>query len=178
MEYSYKTGSNDIWLKLDSYSFTYTIDGESKTISYAQVNTLRMHYPRSQNNVRLFECTLRTIDGPTIHLKSYSNDGDEFENQFNHYNQFVRVLHIHLMAKSKAKFLYGMSCKKCILISLLILAILAVSYPITNIFTGHEILVLTIIPLIIGYIIYTVIRKRPVTYKPDIIPYHILPGSA
>lgn len=179
MQYSFKSANQEFELKLDHYTFTYTVNGKSRAISYAQVDSLRMDYPKTNyQNKKLFSCTLHLIDGPTIRLKSYSKTDNEIDNQFNHYNQFIRVLHIHLMSKSKANFQYGMSLRKYLLVSFVILGVLAISYPLSQIFVGHEVLIFTAVPLAIASISFGFIMKRPISYQPDIIPYHILPGSA
>lgn len=178
MEYSFFTEHHHYHLKLDNYSLTYSIDGKSSIISYAQVDTLRMEYPKSIQNQKLYSCTLATTDGPTIKIKSFNTENNEYENQFNHYNQFIRVLHIHLMTKSKSQFKYGMSLQKCLIFSFLIIGVLLGSYFLNLIISNYQVIIYIISPVIVAYLIYQLIIRRPVVYKPELIPYEILPGSS
>lgn len=176
MNYSFATAKNQVSIQLDDYSFIYKNNEEEHIIRYAQINEVRMKRPKSVDNENRFSCTIYITDGPVIHLQSYSVENNEVKNHFNHYSQFIRVFHFYLISKSKAKFRYGMSYRNMIIHAMLLIAAIAGCYFMTFMLREHILFIYSIVPVVLLFSITKVLTDKPGSYRPDIIPYHILPG--
>lgn len=178
MEYEFENNGKKHSIKLDLYSLIYKINDDVSVVRYAQINKVRLSRPRSVNDKKLFACTIQVTDGPDIHLQSISKSGNELNDQFNHYTQFIRVLHFHLISKSNAKFRYGMSYNTILAYSIIAVVSLLLSYVVSLRMDSSTTLLYFTAPIIIGFFIYKILGDRPCSYRPDIIPYHILPGNS
>jgi hypothetical protein len=192
MEYSFITAKDCHSIQLGEYSFIYKNNEGQQRIRYAQINCIRLKRPKPIDHRNLFSfatyiideptihlqssCAIHITDGPTIHLYSYSIKNNEIKNQFNPYNQFIRVLHFHLMSKSKAKFRYGMSYRNMTIHAMIAIAAVAVSYKLSFLLRDHMVLVYSIVPVVMAFSAVKVLTDKPGYYRPDIIPYHLLPG--
>lgn len=172
MEYSFFNAKGKHSIHLEEYSFIYKSNEGEKRIRYAQINRVRLKRPKSVDNENVFSCNIHITDGPIIRLQSYSIENDEIKNHFNHYTQFIRVLHFHLMSKSKAKFRYGMSYNNIIIHAMILITAIAICYSLSS----HVVFIYSIVPVVLLISIIKVLTDKPGSYRPDIIPYHILPG--
>lgn len=176
MDYSFKRGNDFHKIKLDDYSFIYENNDGEQRIRYAQINRVRLARPKSVDKNNLYTCSIYITDGPVIRIQSYTLQNNEIINQFNYYNQFIRVLHLYLVSKSMAKFRYGMSYRSMIVHSIILVAALAACYALSLLLREHVIYIFSIVPLLLAFIIIKILTDKPGSYRPDIIPYNILPG--
>lgn len=176
MEYSFIRAKDCHKIQLGDYSFIYENNDGQQRIRYAQIYRVRLKRPKSVDNDNLFSCSIYITDGPVIRLQSYSLENNEITNHFNHYNQFIRVLHFHLMAKSTAKFRYGMSYNSMIIHAMCLIAAVAVCYSLSFLLRDYMIYIFSIVPAVLAFSLIKVLTDKPGSYRPDIIPYHILPG--
>ena len=177
MEYSFFKNSEAHKITLNDYSFIYECNGEKQVFQYAQINRVRLRRPKPVDKENLFSCIIYLTDGPNIHLQSYSTSHEVVTNQFNHYNQFIRVLHLHLKSKSEANFCYGMTYSNLILHALVASITVAVSYAVSYILRDYAFIIYSIVPAVVIFSTIKIITDKPGSYRPDIIPYHILPGT-
>lgn len=175
MEYTFNKENKEISVKLEEYTLVYGEDGNKQTISYAEVEHLRMHYPKMVDGSKMFSCTIYITDRSPIKLQSVSKNKSETSSHFNHYHQFIRVLHFHLKVKSETNFSYGMSKGRLTIMLLSSILIILASYPLILILREHAVIVYTIVPMIIGLLIYRMYKRRPSSYRPDFIPGEVLP---
>lgn len=176
MEYSFDNNGRHHSIKLDTYSLIYKVNDEVFDVRYAQISKIRLKRPKKINNKRIFEATIYIIDGPDIHLQSFSKNGSDTSDHFNQYTQFIRVLHMHLISKSNSSFRYGMSYKTIFAYALTIVVVMALVFfnlPKTGIIATLYFMA----PVAAGFFIYKILADKPGSYRPDVIPYDILPGN-
>lgn len=178
MEYSFYSQGLEQSIKLEEYSFVVTKGNTEYKINYAEVEGVRLRRPKSVKGKNIFSCKILITDKPSIIINSFNIVDNQIQGKFNHYNQFIRVLHFHLKNKSTASFRYGMSYGRLVFYSLSALLVLAVSYPLSIWLQEHLLSVYLVVPAVIAFSILKILTDKPGTYNPDGIPYEILPGTS
>jgi len=184
MEYSYKISDSgsERSIILKNEVIIYIANGAIYDIPYKRITSVWLNKPSGFLSPNYFSCTLNIEDDKPIFISS--KNWDDYNNEIlqqNHYNSFVRVLHMHLKEKSKAKYGFGVKPKNYFIKAAAILAVLAVvlflsvSLQLNNFLLAFPILVGGS-ALAIG--INFCVKNYPHRYKPDHIPLQLLPAPS
>ncbi|MBS1543834.1 MAG: hypothetical protein JST14_09390 [Bacteroidetes bacterium] len=176
MEYAfYNKQGKERSFRLDDYSFLVRESNAERAISYASVLEIRMSRSRHEFKMQVLSDEEGTIDVSSI---SYPVS-DKPVDQATGYALFARVLHHHLVAKSKATFTCGGSIEsiiKCvgIIIVLTLISSSALDYFGLR-FMNPYLLAVLLIPLIFVGCLVVKLVELPKNYDPAHIPLQFLP---
>lgn len=181
MEYYFKNSITDKPKKLvltDSGINLY-LDDACYQYDYRDIVGVWLNKPGGIFDQKFFSCTLNIADRKPLFISSLNFDqDDELINQDNHYNSFIRVMHLHLKEKSKAKYHLGvppLNYSLRIILAILVLAVCLAAYFHVDLSTvalgavGFLVLATGVAGLQFG------ISKFPKFYNPDNIPLELLP---
>lgn len=156
------------------------IDGAKYTTPYEKVVGVWLSTPAGFLAGNTYACTLNIEDAKPIYvpIKNFDESGDLID-QSNHYNSFIRVLHVHLREKSKAHYYFGVrpisyAIKVLVLLSI-IFACLA-CYLLLNL-SGVVVIPLGLVLMASAYTLLRFgIKSFPKLYDPNEIPLGLLPN--
>jgi len=174
LEYSFTNRSRKgtTRIRLGDYDFEVKQNDRVESISYASVFSVRMN--RERDHVY---CLYVHSDGKRpIEITSLAASGQQANQE---YSMFVRVLHHHLMEKSRATFLSG--CNRGILVNrVLLVGLISVVISLTAHAAGfswmNPILQAMLAMLLTGtvFLLFS-LRNLPREYVPAEIPLQYLP---
>ncbi|MTI22881.1 hypothetical protein E1176_17750 [Fulvivirga sp. RKSG066] len=184
MEYSFKINESgkERTLILKNEMIIYVLDDAIYEVPYKNITAVWLNKPGGFCTPSSYSCTLNIKDDKPIFITSKNWDLDQREIlQQNHYNSFVRVLHMHLKEKSKATYGFGVKpqyymLRVAAIITILTLATyLSVNYQLNNF--------LLAIPVAISLFVLTCglnfcVKNFPSSYRPDHIPITLLPAQS
>ncbi len=181
MEYNFKiteSGSErSIILKNDMLH--YVVDNAIYEVPYNIINAVWLNKPGGICTPNHYSCTLNIEDDKPIFISSRNWDENKREmHQQNHYNSFVRVLHVHLKEKSKAKYGFGVKPKYYALRVIAIITIIAIASYVA--LTFKDSWYILVAPVAVSIFVLTCglnfcVKNFPSKYKPDQIPMRLLP---
>jgi len=181
MDYTFKINEEDKERRLilkDEFMI-YAIDGSVYEIPYNRISAVWLNKPGGICTPNHYSCTLNIDDDKPVFISSrnWGENGREIIQQ-NHYNSFIRVLHLHLKEKSKAQYGFGVKPKPYFMRVGAIVTILSLSVLFAIIFNLNNVLIA--IPAVISVSVLTCglnfcLKNFPSTYKPDCIPFALLP---
>lgn len=182
MDYSYKITPSDTTRRmlLSSNALHLYLDGHKYTTPYNKVVGVWLSKPSDFLSGNNYGCTLNIEDAKPIYIsiKNFDSEGSPMD-QSNHYNSFIRVLHVHLQEKSKAHYYFGekpvsYAMKVLVLVSLVSACLM--SYTLFNI-NGLIVLPVGAILAISAYALLRFgIKSFPKLYNPKEIPIGLLPN--
>lgn len=182
MEYSFKNSPKDHLSKmaLGENGFRIVIDGATYNYKYSEVTRVWLNNPEGFFTPGEFSCTVNIVDKKPIYITSKNFDQNGlFVEQSNHYNSFVRVLHMHVKSNKAAEFKFGSTPTKY-LMRMAIIALILTSC-IVSIMTFNSNPLFFIIPSVFGifvsiYGLRFCITRFPKGYNPNDIPLELLPS--
>ncbi|HNP18855.1 MAG TPA: hypothetical protein PKL31_10505 [Fulvivirga sp.] len=182
MEYVFKNSPKDKLRKivLTDDGFNLIMDGATYPYKYSSVNQVWLNSPGGFCSPGEYSCTLNIVDQKPLYIssKNYS-DSKKLIDQFNHYNSFIRVLHLHLKNNKAAQFKFGTTPFKYLTRIMVIIGILTACV--------LSIMLLEANPLVFivpsGLAIFVsvcgmkfCINRFPKVYNPENIPLTLLPA--
>lgn len=183
MEYNFKieeSGSErSIILKNDM--LIYVVDNAIYDIPYKDITSVWLNKPGGICTPNIYSCTLQFKQEKPLFISSKNWTADKKEiHQENHYNSFIRVLHMHLLQKSGAQFSFGVKPQKYLTKVATIILILATSAFLTINFDLKNYLLA--IPAMVSVFVITCglnfcLKNFPSRYKPEAIPLNLLPSQ-
>ncbi|MEM1406946.1 MAG: hypothetical protein AAGG59_09245 [Bacteroidota bacterium] len=182
MDYSFRPSATESERKilLTSNAFHLYLDGAKYSTPYEKVVGVWLSTPSGFLAANTYACTLNIEDAKPIYIsnKNYDDAGKPIV-QANHYNSFIRVLHVHLREKSKAHYYFGVKpvnyAMKLIVLLAVVMACIT-SYFAFNL-NGLLVLPVGVVLLASAYALLRFgIKSFPKLYDPDQIPLRLLPN--
>ncbi len=183
MEYNFKIeeDSTERSIILKNDMLIYVVDNAIYDIPYKDITYVWLNRPGGLCTPNIYSCTLHFKQEKPLFIssKNWTKDKQEIH-QENHYNSFVRVLHMHLVEKSGAKYSFGVKPKKYLTKIATIITILSLAGFLTMTFDLKSYLLA--IPAAISIFVITCglnfcLKNFPSRYKPDAIPLNLLPSQ-
>lgn len=184
MEYNFRVDENGsertVILKNDM--LIYIEKNAIHDISYKDITNVWLNKPGGLCTPNIYSCTLHFKHDKPLFISSKNWRDDKMEiRQENHYNSFIRVLHMHLREKSSAKYSLGVKPKKYLTKVATIILILALAATVSITFQLNNYLLA--IPVLISVFVVTCglnfcLKNYPSKYTPDHIPLSLLPTQS
>ena len=179
MEYTYRNSlkEKEATIQLQTYDMVLTSDSTKHVIPYPDVLEIRLNKSK-----RLFSVKLSTLNFGTIQVtsQSFGSTGTQID-QSRAYATFTRVLHMHLLEKSKAHYFTGSTLSKLTSLA----GMWAITFLIFFVLNGYFDFVPGN-PLLIALLIFSggtllllglQLKQWPKPYNPTNIPLHMLPSA-
>ncbi|MDX1628555.1 MAG: hypothetical protein R3345_07635 [Fulvivirga sp.] len=184
MEYSFKTNEKDQTriIHLESDKLVYFMDDERQEVPYNQIHSVWLSKPGGVLTPNSYSCTLNIKNAKPIYISSKNWDDEKKEIlQQNHYNSFVRVLHLHLKEKSRAQYGFGLPPASYLskLAILLLIVCSTIYWALSSQLSGTMLIGtigLGVLIVIIG--LNFSLKNYPSHYQPDQIPLNLLPSNS
>ncbi len=179
MEYTYQNHPREKVnvIQLLNYELTLTSGATRHTIPYPDIVEVRLNKKRN-----FYSLHLRTLSFGTIYVtsQSFAPDGKRMD-QLRAYQTFTRVLHLHLIEKSKAQYYTGPSLPATLMRFGMLLSFCAVFFVVNDYFQllpGNS-LTVTLLLLTSGTLLLVALQfnRWPKAYNPSTIPIHMLPSA-
>ncbi|MEO0555720.1 MAG: hypothetical protein AAF149_21120 [Bacteroidota bacterium] len=182
MDYSFRSSATESERKilLTTNALHLYVDGAKYSTPYEKVVGVWLSTPSGFLAGNTYACTLNIEDAKPIYIsiKNYDDAGKLIE-QANHYNSFIRVLHLHLCKKSKAHYFFGVkpaSYAAKLIVLLAVVMTCVTSYFVFNL-SGLLILPVGVALMVSAYTLLSFgIKSFPKLYDPDEIPLRLLPN--
>lgn len=184
MEYNFKVeehgSERTVILKNDM--LIYIEENAIHDIPYSDITNVWLNKPGGLCTSNIYSCTLQFKHQKPLFISSKNWRDDRVEiHQENHYNSFIRVLHMHMREKSTAKYSFGVKPKKyftkvaTIILILTLAAVSSITFNLNN--------YLLAIPVGISLFVVTCglnfcLKNYPSHYMPDRIPLNLLPTQS
>ena len=180
MEYSYRNRSTEkeTTIQLQQYDMVVMMNKTRRIIPYAEVTDIRLTKSRETYSLHIsaFDC-----GNVLVKSHSFEQTGEKID-QAHAYLTFTRVLHMHLLEKSKPNYSSGFNVMS-VLLFLGIWALVASLF-----FFIEEYFNFTVAsPLLVSALIFSVglswqfgvqLKHWPMSYNPANIPLHLLPSGS
>ncbi|TRX51614.1 hypothetical protein FNH22_23930 [Fulvivirga sp. M361] len=182
MEYTYRLSadSEPRRMVLKENALDFHLDDYKLTIPYAKVVGVWLSSPDGLLFSENYSCTLNIEDGKPIFITMKNFDGHgQLMTQDNHYSSFIRVLHLHLREKSKARYYFGVKPLNYFTKLLTFTGVIVSCLILYFFFNLNEIITIFLTVIAFFFLLVTLrfgIRRFPKIYDPDEIPLNLLPG--
>lgn len=184
MEYNFKVDENgsERTVILKSDMLIYIEENAIYDISYSDITSVWLNKPGGFCTSNIYSCTLQFKHEKPLFISSKNWREDRVEiHQENHYNSFIRVLHMHMREKSAAKYSFGVKPQKYLTKVATIILILTLAVAGSIIFQINNYLLA--IPVTISLFVTTCglnfcLKNYPSKYTPDQIPMSLLPTQS
>ncbi len=182
MEYTFRISADspEVMMVLTENEIQLKTEGAVYRHPYSSVQKVWLNNPGGFCSPGEFSCTLNIVDKKPIYIasKNYDKQG-HLINQANHYNTFVRVLHMHVKSNAKAKFRFGATPVKYAMRIATIISILATCLASSLLIDANPLIFImpsaaAIFVTVCG--LRFCITRFPKGYNPDDIPLNLLPG--
>ncbi len=179
MEYNYRIRpkEKETIIQLQAYDMVVINDATKRTIPYAEITDIRLNKSR-----HLYFLHIDTFDGGniTVMSQSYGHSGEKID-QSHAYLTFTRVLHMHLLEKSKASYSTGFN-------SIRLLFVLGswITFCFLLFFAEMHFNFIPASPFVVAGMIFSVgvlwlaglqLNHWPRPYNPTNIPLQLLPSA-
>ena len=180
MEYSYRNRSTEkeTTIQLQQYDMVVIMNKTRRIIPYAEVTDIRLTKSRETYSLHIsaFDC-----GNVLVKSHSFGQAGEKID-QGRAYLTFTRVLHMHLLEKSKPNYSTGFNAIR----ALFFLGIWAVAASL-SFFIEEYFNFTAASPLVVAAVIFSVgllwhfglqLKPWPMPYNPASIPLHLLPSGS
>lgn len=179
MEYVYRNSPKgmETTIHLQTYDMEVSSESIGHVIPYADVVEIRLN--RSK---KIYSIELRTLNFGTIRITSQSfGPTGKLVDQSRVYLTFTRVLHMHLLEKSKAHYFTGSNLSKLIFRTsfwAIVVSLFFVIEEYFNFLPGNPLLTSLLIFLTGTLLLFgSRLNRWPTPYNPTNIPLHMLPSA-
>ena len=177
MEYSYRNRSTEkeTTIQLQQYDLVVILNKTRRTIPYAQVTDIRLTKSRETYSLHI-----SAIDCGNVLVKSHSfEETGEKINQAHAYLTFTRVLHMHLLEKSKPNYSTGFNAMSALFFLGICAAASSLFFFIEEYFnfTAASPSAVAAVIFSVGLLWHFGLQLRPMSYNPANIPLHLLPSG-